>query len=195
MAKLELPAIASFLALVVVGCNGSQPAPTAPGGDASRSRHPEAPSGAHAAVPDAFPRFVAQEGWSQEAVTSSMRLHQFRLPGADGHADVEVVVASWPNGVGPREDNLVRWASQVGATAVDPAKRWEQDVRQFKVTTVELQGPYTPDGGNTQADGTVLLASWIEVPGEARVWTVKATGPAASIAKWRASYDAFMAGL
>ncbi len=153
------------------------------------------PGGAVAVVPDEFPRFVAPEGWVTEAVTNSMRLHQFRLAGDAGVGDVEVVVATWPNGVGGREDNLTRWATQVGVATIDPARRTESEVRHFRVTTVHLEGAYKPDQGKELGSGAAMLASFIEVPGDARVWTVKATGPAATVARWKSSYEAFIAGL
>lgn len=179
---------------LTVGCAREEAPPPAEG----PRQDVAAPAGAEAAkpgVPDEFPRFTPQEGWVTEAVTNAMRLHQFRLPGEPGVGDVEVVVASWPTGIGAREENLSRWASQVGAPGIDPSRRWERDVRRFRVTTVELEGAYKPDQGEARGAGTALLASWIEVAGDTHVWTVKATGPTASVAQWRASYDAFLAGL
>jgi len=156
---------------------------------------PATADASRAGIPDTLPRFTAREGWTIEAPTGGMRLHQFRLPGAEGAGPVELVVASWPSGIGPREENLRRWAGQMGLAEVDPARRSERTVRHFAVTTVHLAGAYKSDGGQELGTGSELLASWIEVPGEAHVWTVKATGPAATIARWKDSYGAFVAGL
>ncbi len=197
--------LASGTLALLSSCNGDGPGPGAPAPQAPpTAQGVAAPEGApargaaddsRAGIPDELPRFLAREGWTVEAPSGGMRLHQFRLPGAEGAGPVELVVASWPNGIGPREENMRRWANQMGLAEVDPARRAESTVRHFAVTTVHLAGEYKSDGGQVLGSGSELLASWIEVPGETRVWTVKATGPAATINRWKESYTAFIAGL
>ncbi|MEZ6017440.1 MAG: hypothetical protein R3F49_20165 [Planctomycetota bacterium] len=189
--------ILSVLSLAALsGCTSSAspdaPAAPSPAPAAASNQGAAAASGV---IPEELPRFIGQDGWIAEAVVKPMRLQQFRLAGDAGAGDVELVIASWPNGIGPRSANLDRWATQMGLPSVEPEQVTEQDVRHFRVATVHLEGAYTPVDGPTQPKGMGLLASMVEVPGEARCWTIKATGPAATVTRWKDSYLRFIAGL
>ena len=149
-----------------------------------------------ASPPSELPSFDAQEGWSREAQTGEFRAHQFKLPGVEGSDHGVVVVASWPRGVGPREANLDRWLTQMGvdgtAAALEPPQRTEEEVRHFMLTTLHLEGSYTPVNATGPAENQALIASWIEIPGESHVWTVKASGPKPTIDHWKDSVLAFL---
>ena len=137
------------------------------------------------------------------STTNQFRSIQFRLPAAEGAADAVLYVSPFPGGVGALEANLDRWTSEVGMTT--PAsqlpgdQRWTEDVRDFVVTTIYVKGPLKASMGMATDTPTIedgaLYAAFIEKVGAPSVWTVKARGPAATMAKHEAAIRAFMKGL
>lgn len=189
-------------ALALAACGGGDEAVDngAPGADPSA-----ADAIATESLPPELPRFLPQPGWTSEAPSNGMRLMQFSLPGdAEGKADdALLVVSSWPGGIGPLEGNISRWVQQVSGSSPDgnltAEQRWTEDIRDFAVTTVHLEGGIKPvdgmDPSTPTLDKGAMLASFIEKPGEAPVWTVKAIGPQSTINKHKAAFRAFIAGL
>lgn len=142
------------------------------------------------------PRFAAPAGWAEEAPANNMRLVQFRTPGDAGSL---CIVSAWPNGVGPLEANLDRWAGQVGmesAADLDAPERTRREVRGHTVTTIHVQGPLAAGmSGGEALDHGAVLAAFIEAPDGPAAWTVKLQGPANEIAAEREAFDAMLSRL
>lgn len=149
-------------------------------------------------LPEALPRFLPDEAWTVEAPSNAMRLHQYRLPGADGDGDAELVVAAWPSNLNGLEANLRRWIDQAGmaldVSELGPDRLEEREVRGFVLTTLALEGAEEAGGdeGAHGPTGTPMLVSYIEKPGYPGVWTVKVTGPWATIQAHRDAVQAFL---
>ncbi|MEM1448168.1 MAG: hypothetical protein AAF957_03495 [Planctomycetota bacterium] len=194
----------SLLVLPALACGSAEEASP----DANSAQTPAADQAPPSSVsspdemPSDLPRFVAQEGWVNEPPANQMRLMQFRLPGGDS-GDGEVAVASWPGGVGPLEANLDRWVAQVGmstpAAQLPDEQRWAEEVRDFLVTTIYVKGPIAPMQGSGSDAGPIedgaMIAAFVEKVGGTAVWTIKATGPAATIAKQEEAIRAFLRAL
>ncbi len=104
--------------------------------------------------------------WVSQPPASSMRLAQFRVPGAAGSGDAEFVVFYFGPGQGGSVDaNITRWESQFTAPDGKPVKAVVRHltVSRMPVTTVELTGTYArgvgmgPAGAPTP-DQTLLVA-------------------------------------
>jgi len=109
--------------------------------------------------------------WVSQPPASSMRLAQFRVPGAAGFGDAEFVVFYFgPGQGGSVEGNISRWESQFTAPDGKPVKAIVRHltVSRMPVTTVELSGTYArgvgmgPAGAPTP-DQTLLVAV-VETP-------------------------------
>ena len=153
-----------------------------------------------AAAPDE--PFAPQPGWEKTKPSSSMRVAQFRLPGQGGAKDAELVVYSFPGGGGSVEDNLARWCTQFeqpdGRASKDVASRSQLEHDGLKVHRLELGGTYVAEtspgsGQKLNEPGWRLIGAVIEATSQS--YFVKCTGPEASVTHWRASVDAFLAGI
>jgi hypothetical protein len=109
--------------------------------------------------------------WVSQPPASSMRLAQFRVPGAAGFGDPEFVVFYFGPGQGGSVDaNITRWEPQFTAPDGKPVKAIVRHltVSRMPVTTVELTGTYArgvgmgPAGAPTP-DQTLLVAI-VETP-------------------------------
>jgi hypothetical protein len=155
---------------------------------------------ASTAAPSGELHFAAQEGWLTETPTSSMRKAQFRLPGADGAADASLVVYYFgPSGGGGVEANVARWAGQFeqpdGSDSMAALKSTQRELHGMAVTDVQLAGTYVAEtspgsGVRVREEGWRMLASILEASEGA--YYVKLVGPAATVARWDASYQAFI---
>ena len=104
--------------------------------------------------------------WVSQPPASSMRLAQFRVPGARGSEDGELVVFHFGQGQGGSvEANIARWQSQFTSPDGQPVNPIVQrlTVSGMPVTTVELTGSYArgvgmgPQGA-ARPDQTLLVA-------------------------------------
>ncbi len=133
-----------------------------------------------------------------------MRLANYRVPGVDGAEDGAVVVAAWPSNLGGLEANVSRWMNQAGIEpgpdGLSDEQRWELEVRDFVVSVFHLDAGGGSEAPGTEsnehgAKGTPLLVAYIEKPGAQGCWTVKLTGPSATINKTKADFETFLKGL
>ena len=171
-------------------------APAVPVERAAPAATPAAPSPA----PSGEPRFVAQEGWVTEAPTSSMRKAQFRLSGAEGAADASLVVYHFgASGGGGVEANLARWAGQFeqpdGSDSREAMKSSTRTLKGVPMTEADLAGTYVAEtapgsGVRVREEGWRMLAAILETGAGAHY--VKLVGPAATVARWEASYRSFL---
>jgi len=125
-----------------------------------------------------------------------MRLLQFPVPGVTA---LVCFVGALPNGVGPLEANLDRWAGQLGldsAASLEAPARTERDVRGYAVTTIQVEGPLSAGmSGGEALDHGAVLAAYVQAPDGPAAWTVKLQGPADQIAANRAAFDGLLSGL
>jgi hypothetical protein len=135
--------------------------------------------------------------WIEQEPSSSMRLAQFRVPGAESEGDANLILYYFGQGQGgSAEANIARWKSQFsnpGGGAVEPGIETMQ-VNNMPVTVVELRGDYARSVGmgptGTAAPDQVLLASIVEAP-RGNIY-VQLHGPAVTVLSQRGSYMAFI---
>ncbi len=147
--------------------------------------------------------FVPQTGWEVEETASSMRAAQYRLPGNGSTDDAQLVIYYFgPNGAGPVEDNIDRWFGQFeqpdGRASRDAAVTAKRIVHGLAVTTIDLPGTYVAEtfpgsGERVNQPDYRLLGAIIET--DAGPYYAKLVGPAQTVARWQAGYDAFIRSL
>jgi len=143
--------------------------------------------------------FAAPPSWRREPPSSSMRAAQFAIPGGGNEKDGSVVVYYFGTGQGGGVDeNVKRWQGQFsdpsGTPPVPSVTRTES--HGLKVTIVTVKGTYAsgmPMGPSTPEPGFALWGAIIENP-QGSVF-VKATGPAALIAREQPRFEALLASL
>jgi hypothetical protein len=139
---------------------------------------------------DAGLRYGVPQSWERVPAPSDMRAAQYRIPGPtpDAADDAEVVLFFFGAGKGgTAEANLERWYAQFtqpdGKPSRDAAVTTVRTVNGLKVTSVDLQGTYTPAQMGTEAKGprpgTRMLAAVIEGPGGP--WFLRVIGPATTL--------------
>ena len=104
-------------------------------------------------------KFEAPAGWVKEEPSSNMRKAQYKVPDKDKKgADAQMALFYF----GPRndmlEDNLKRWAQQMGAA--DPKTELLQG--KCKIHLVDLKGTYTGDQQTGPQENQRLLAAVVE---------------------------------
>jgi hypothetical protein len=136
-------------------------------------------------------------GWVEETPSSSMRVAQFRLPGESG--DAELVVYAFAGGGGTVEANLERWMGQFeqadGGPSAAVAEASREVLGDVTIHRLELGGTYVAEtapgsGARLSEPDWRLIGAVIEAPGGQRF--VKCVGPAATVARWRTSVDAYL---
>jgi hypothetical protein len=122
-------------------------------------------------------------GWTEQAITSSMRAAQFAIPGDAGPAEL-VVTYFGVDGAGSVEDNVDRWLGQFqqagGKSSRDVAKIEQIKVAGHAATLVLVAGRYvttTMPGGGDPIDrpDQALIAAIVESPRGPYYW--KLVGP------------------
>ena len=183
---------------------GEEPAALPPG-------HPDLPAG-HPAIPSRPPStgeesaatasasdegvpftYAVPAGWLKQAPTNAMRMAQWSLPAEPGGEAGEVYISA-PIG-GGIAGNVARWAKQMGQEA---AKTTESTVNGLKVTRVDVSGTFSgmsPPGGAPAAPKTAWRLLGAAVEGADGLTFIKATGPAAVMAREEKSFDAFLSSL
>lgn len=137
--------------------------------------------------------------WIAETPASSMRSAQYRVPGANGSGDGEMVVFFYaPGNGGSQQANIERWESQFSRP---DGGRVESRVSRLQlgaipVTMVELSGSYARGVGmgpvgEPRPDQTLVVAM-IETP-DGR-YTLQLYGPRATVAAHRKGFDALLRG-
>ncbi|MCP4245534.1 MAG: hypothetical protein GY778_00655 [bacterium] len=131
-------------------------------------------------------RFAVPEGWVSQPPTSSMRVAQFQLPGAEADAGAEMAVFA---GIGGSvQANIDRWVGQFR----DPANPDEKPATEtfekgpLKVTVVRAGGAHTAAGMNPNEPhpaptaGTALFGIIVEGGPGGNVF-LKTVGPAGTV--------------
>jgi len=196
------------LLLLLAACsNGGAPRPVTP--SAAPAPHAgsagPAPADAHAGpgAPKPAPTppgeliFTTPTGWQVES-PSQFRKLQFRLPRAEGDGE-DAMVWVTDFGGGTREANFERWAAEFelpdGRPAKEAARQSTRKVGELEAFEVDVAGtcvarmaPNEP--ATMKKEGFRQIAVILE--GGSKPWYVKVRGPSATIAKWEASFRAFV---
>ena len=146
--------------------------------------------------------YEAPAEWIAEQPSSGMRKAQFQLPGSEGAEAAELAVFFFPGTGGSVQANLERWYGQFKQTdgsAITSAqvKTHKEMVDKLPVTTVYLSGIYLKPQSPMMMGGPVdempdyaMLAAIAETAGGP--WFFKATGPQATIERWRPNFAQFV---
>lgn len=147
-------------------------------------------------------KFDAPAGWVSKAPSSSMRVADWTLPKADGDAEDAMLTLYFfgAGGGGGLQANIDRWIGQMtqpdGKASKDVAKTATlTSASGLKITTVDIAGTYiaevTPGSPERfNKPGFRMRTALVETAGGAHY--VKFVGPAKTVAKWSASFDAFL---
>lgn len=145
-------------------------------------------------------QFDAPEGWRQEEPASSMRLAQWTLPGGPESGPAEVIVFYFgPGGGGGVEANLDRWMGQFvqpdGGSTRDRASVSELDAGALEVTLLDVRGTYVaavrPGASERRNEPDHRMMAAV-VEGESGPWFVRLLGPAATVGRHAADFEAFL---
>lgn len=166
------------------------PAPAAP------VAPPPAPPAADEEGRATFAGYTAPvaEAWVARAPTNAMRAANWRVPGADGGADAELVVFA---GIGGSTTaNIERWAGQFrgadGGTVTPETT--ELDAGGLPVILVEIRGDYR--GMTTSfVEDQLFLAAVVEGSAGAAPLQIRLVGDTATVEAHRPAFMAFVEGL
>jgi hypothetical protein len=180
-------------------CETNPPAPAKAAPAAASAPKPAAPPAATAPALVLTP----QKGWIVETPANAMRKAQYSLPHADGDGEDATLIVHYFGGQGgSREVNLQRWAGQFeqpdGSSSADKLKSSTRTIAGLEVFDADLSGTYvaeTAPGSGVHLDkpGWRMLAAIVDT--KEGPWYFKLVGPAATVAKWEASYQAFMTAI
>ncbi len=138
--------------------------------------------------------------WKSEKPQFNTRLHQFRLPKADGDKeDAEITVSYFGQGQGGGlAENLTRWKGQFtppqGKAIDDVAKVEKMKLGDVEVTQLDISGTYKsrnpPFAANAKEE---LKPDWrmqaIYIPAKNGPYFIRLIGPAKSVEKHKKSFD------
>lgn len=136
----------------------------------------------------------APAAWAKAENASPMRKATYRVPRASGDAeDAELTVSQ---AGGSLEQNIARWAGQLGKKAED-VKREKKRVAGLDVTIVDIRGDYSGmamPGAPPQSKkpSWALLGAIVETSPPT---FFKLTGPENTVIAARADFDRFIDGL
>ena len=194
------------LALACAACKSNPPATAKPAPVAPTAAKP-APAPVAEPKPAAAPApalvLTPQQGWVVEPPANAMRKGQYTLPHAEGDSEDATLVVHYFGGQGGSKDvNLKRWASQFeqpdGSSSEEKLKSSTRTIAGLEVFDADLSGTYVAEtapgsGVHLNKPGWRMLAAIVET--KEGPWYFKLVGPAATIAKWEPSYQAFMQAL
>jgi hypothetical protein len=148
-------------------------------------------------------RFAVPKGWERVPAASPMRAAQFRIPRAGRkQEDGELILFRYgaPEG-GAATDLVERWYTQFtqpdGRSSKEAASVTRQSVNGLTVEVIDLSGTYHPAMGpmeHTEKPNWRLLGAVVE--GDDRgPWYWRAVGPAETMDKAKAGFDALIGTL
>ena len=145
--------------------------------------------------------FTPPADWKPRAAASTMRVAEFVVPRAQGDPeDAEVIVYFFGGTGGSVDANVQRWIGQFQRPEGAPAdgNRKAFTVGALKVTTVDVSGTYVAEvkPGSTERHNKPnfrMRAAVVETP--KGPYFIKFTGPANTVTRASAAFDAFVASL
>jgi len=145
-------------------------------------------------------KFDTPAGWVSKPPTSSTRVAEFTLPHASGDSEDGALAIYFFGGTGGSvQANLDRWTSQMtqpdGKPSADAAKTTKLTANGMNVTLIDVSGTYVAEVSPGSSEhynkpNFRLRAAVVETPGGPHY--IKLTGPAATIARWDASFTAWL---
>jgi hypothetical protein len=130
-------------------------------------------------------------GWTKETPSSSMRVAQWALaPEGDGEGATVAVFSGIGGGVAA---NVERWEGEFGGAKATTSARKDG---ALTVTRVAIEGTFSGGMAARAAGpkpGWRLLGAVVEAP--SATYFVKATGPAAVLAREEEAFDRFLASI
>jgi len=187
------------LAIALGSCKADPP----PEAQAAPAVHAPKPAPQPAAAPTSALVLTPQEGWVVEKPANSMRKAQYTLPRAEGDGEDATLIVHYFGGQGgSREVNLERWAGQFeqpdGSSSADKIVSSTRTIAGLEVFDADVSGTYVAEtapgsGVHLNKPGWRMLAAIVDT--KEGPWYFKLVGPAATIAKWEASYKAFLEAL
>ena len=193
---MNTPARLAIVALALAACRSSEPAGESTGEPAPAVAESTPERSNPYPTPMAPLLFEADPGWVAEKPSSGMRLAQWTLPGEGADGDASLVIFFFGSGSGGSvEQNLERWEDQIEPADGGEAVRTTRGANGFTFHTVETSGRYVaavfPGSDETHDEpGWRLVATVVE--GGRGPFYAKLVGPAATVERWRASYDALL---
>ncbi len=203
--------IATFAVLSLIGCSGGSESPADPASSTESTPPPaseEQSQAGNAPAPGLSPvtsrnsandpsaetiqapgaLFTLPAGWIQETPSSSMRLAQAEVPGADGAGKLTVFYFG-PGGGGPIDENLDRWVAQMEVDPGSQPTRESFETGAFKATWTQVHGTLKSGtmGGPADAQPNFSLLGAV-VEGDQGPWFFKITGPAATLDAQKESF-------
>lgn len=174
----------ALLLLLLAGCSNDKPQP------APAPSEPKTPVAETRPVPPTdLIAFQAPAAWSKEKPATNMRQAQYRVPDKEKeHQDAELAIFKF-KGSSSIEDNVQRWAAQMGAS--DPKQEILEGAK-CRVTLVDLSGTYTGDLGGDPVPSARMLAAVVEASDGQ--WYFKLVGPAATVGDWREEFITLLKG-
>lgn len=144
----------------------------------------------------------APAGWKAEKPKYTLRSHQFRLPGADGQGDAEVIVS--PQSSPDVAKNFPRWKASFvapeGKTPDDVSKAAKWDVPGATADVLDVTGtwkykerPFDPKSKEMLLDNHRVI--WVIVADKDEATHLRLSGPAATVAKHAAGFEAWVKSL
>jgi hypothetical protein len=138
---------------------------------------------------------VTPAEWKSEKPANRLRSYQFKLPGAEGHADAELAI--YPESHPDAEKNFPRWKATFvppeGKTADDISKTAKWDVPGATVTVLDMTGtwkykerPQDPKSKEMILDDYRVV--WVIVAEKDEATHLRLSGPTATVTK---HYDSF----
>jgi len=147
-------------------------------------------------------RFTVPSAWTRVPAPSDVRAAQWRIARADGDGeDAELVLFYFGKGKGGgTQENLDRWYGQFtqpdGRPSRDAAVITIRTVNGLRVTSVDLAGTYRGQMGGGEAapkPGSRMFAAVVE--GDDGPWFFRTVGPAGTVARAKADFDALLGSL
>lgn len=135
--------------------------------------------------------FTPDTKWGIVPTDGGMRKAQFSLSGDGGEAEL-VLYHFGVGGGGPVQQNLERWAGQMGAT-IEQSEVTTKEVNGLKISTIAVSGTYSSGmmaNSSAPKPNYRMTASVIEGPGGP--WFFKLVGPEATVQAQAESYNAMI---
>lgn len=120
--------------------------------------------------------------WAEEEPANFMRRAQFRIQDKEKEQAHAVLAIFHFRVASPINQNLKRWANQMGAGDAEP----ETFEGKCPVTMVDLKGTYMGDSQTDPIGDARMLAAIVEAPDGQ--WYFKLVGPSGTVGDWRAEF-------
>ena len=145
---------------------------------------------------------AAPDSWKSKEPSSTMRSHEFVLPGADGKENADLAVFFFgPGGGGGVKENLDRWKTMfkppAGKSADDISKVETVKLDKATLTNLDISGvylskfpPFAPNAKITEKPDFRMIGVVFEC--EDGPYFMRLTGPAATVERHKGEFDKWL---